>query len=284
MKRMFLVSAGLLMISLSLFAGGGQSSGGAAQNNGAQAAPRVVYVATSGIPRPYTYVDEAGKLVGHNIELVEAIFARLPQYKLEIEVTDFPSIFAGLDADRYQVGVNNFAMNNERKEKYIFSDPMFKNRYIVAVRADNTDLGNQIKTIADLGGKTTMVSVGTNHATVIENFNKTNPRAPILQQYGETNIPVMLQRVESGQEDFNLIDRPMFEFYIHEFGLNLKAIELSNDLSGDLLQTPYTYMLINKGNEQLAADINKARREVIADGTSRKICEKYFGSDYSPEL
>jgi polar amino acid transport system substrate-binding protein len=261
---------------------GCQKKSAAAQNSGAQVTP--VYAATGGSPRPFTYVDESGKVVGHNIELVEAIFARLPQYRLEIEVTDFPSIFAGLDADRYQLGVNNFAMNNERKEKYLFSEPMFKNRYIAAVRADDASMGNEIRTIADLAGKSTLNSVGTNMATAIENFNKTNPPVPILQHYGEANILVALQQVESGQWDFNLIDKPMFEFYVRDFDLTLKGIELGDDLSGDLMQTPYSYLLVSKGNEQLAADINKALREVIADGTSRRICEKYFGSDYSPEL
>jgi len=95
-----------LVIAGVLLTGRRQKGGGAAADRGGgqQAAPRVIYAATGGSPRPFTYVDDSGKVVGHNIELVRAVFARLPQYKLEIEVTDFPSIFAGLDADRYQIG------------------------------------------------------------------------------------------------------------------------------------------------------------------------------------
>jgi polar amino acid transport system substrate-binding protein len=267
-----------------LFFAGAVLYAGGAKNDGSAEAPRVVKGATGGSPRPFTYVDESGKLAGHNIELIQAIFDRLPQYKLELEVTDFPSIFAGLDADRYQIGVNNFAENEERKQKYIFSEPIFKNRYVAAVAASNTALGSQVKTMRDLAGKTTANSVGINVATAIENYNKDNPNAQILQSYTEANLLVTLQEVEQGKWDFNLIDKPMFEVFQREFNLNLKGIEIGDELSGNIMRTPFSYLIVGKGNEQLAADINKALREVILDGTSKRINEKYFGSDYSPDV
>ena len=249
---------------------------------GVQQGQTVVYAATAGMPRQFSYVDESGKIVGHNIELVEAIFERLPQYKLVFEVTDFPSIFAGLDSDRYQLGVNNFSINDERKQKYIFTTPIFKNRYIAAVAENNTSLGDTVRTLADLAGKTTRNTVGTNMATAITNYNNAHPEALIKQDFSETNILVELQLVEAGQYDFNLIDKPLFDFYIKDFGLKLKGIELSPVVSDDMMQSPYSYILASKGSDQLVADINKALAEVIANGTSQRICKKYFGSDYTP--
>ncbi|MDR0731974.1 MAG: transporter substrate-binding domain-containing protein [Treponema sp.] len=268
----------LFLAGVVLYAKGSKDAGTAG------AAPRVVRAATGGSPRPFTYVDESGKLVGHNIELIQAIFDRLPQYKLELELTDFPSIFAGLDADRYQIGVNNFAENEERKQKYIFSEPIFKNRYVAAVAASNTSLGSQVRTLRDLAGKTTANSVGINVATAIENYNKANPNAQILQSYTDANLLVILQEVEQGKWDFNLIDKPMYEVYQKEFNLNLKGLEIGEELSGSIMRTPFSYFVISKGNEQLAADIDRVLREVILDGTSKRINEKYFGSDYSPDV
>jgi polar amino acid transport system substrate-binding protein len=253
-------------------------------NAAAGQAQMEVHAATAGMPRPFSYVDETGKLVGHNIELVEAIFERLPQYKLVFEVTDFPSIFAGLDADRYQLGVNNFSINEERKQKYIFTKPIFENRYIAAVAENNNSLGGTVRTLADLAGKTTLNTVGTNMATAITNHNNANPGALIKQDFSDINLLVALQMVESGQYDFNLIDKPLFDFYINEFGLKLRGIELSPEVSDGMMQSPFSYILASKGNDKLVDDINKALAEVIADGTSKRICEKYFGSDYSPKL
>jgi polar amino acid transport system substrate-binding protein len=288
MKKGIFAGLAILLMGGMVSAGGSNqkttapATGSSAGTTATQAV--LVRAATGGSPRPFTYVNEDNVLVGHNIELVQAIFARLPQYRLELEVTDFPSIFAGLDSDRYQIGVNNFAMNEERKEKYLFSDPIFKNRYIAAVSASNTSLGDNIRTLGDLAGKSTANSVGTNMATAIENYNQANPDRPIKQNYTEANLLATLQEVESGKWDFNLIDKPMFEVYQREFNLQLKGIELGEEVSGTLMQTPYSYLLVSTGNDQLAADINRALREVIADGTSKKINEKYFGSDYSPDL
>ena len=45
---------------------------------------------------------------------------------------------------------------------------------------------------------------------------------------------------------------------------------------------PYSYFVLGKEETQLTKDVNKALKEVIKDGTSKKINEKYFGTDYSP--
>lgn len=267
------LALGVLMTA-GLFAGGSKET-----DTGA----KTVVAATGGMPRPFSYVDESGKTTGHNIELIEAVFARLPQYRLQIEVTDFPSIFAGLDAGRYQIGVNNFAENEERKQKYIFSDPIFKNRYVAAVAATDTRLGGQITTFFDLAGLTTANQIGINGATAIENHNKANPNHKIIQTYSDADLAVQLREVESGKFDFNLIDKPLFEYYQREFGFNLRGVELSAEVSDGLMKTPFSYFIIGKGNDALVADINRALKEVILDGTSKRINEKYFGSDYSPE-
>jgi polar amino acid transport system substrate-binding protein len=155
---------------------------------------------------------------------------------------------------------------------------------VAAVAASNVALGSQVKTFRDLAGKTTANSVGINVATAIENYNKANPDAQILQSYSDADLLLILQEVEQGKWDFNLIDKPMYEVYQKEFNLALKGIELSDDVSGTIMNTPFSYLIISRGNEQLAADINRALREVILDGTSKRINEKYFGSDYSPDV
>ena len=242
----------------------------------------IVKVATAGFPRPFTYVDETNKLVGHNIELLEAVFALLPQYRLEFEVADFPSMFSGLDTDRYQIAANNFTANEQRREKYLFSDPVFKNRHVLAVAENDLSWDSEVPALAGLAGKTTLGHVGTSMATTIESYNQAHPEAPIKQSFSDADLLIDLQQVESGQYDFNLIDKPLIEFYIREFGLKLKIVDLGPSAQDDVMPSPYCYFLLSKGNEKLTEDINGALAAVIADGTSKRICEKYFGSDYTP--
>lgn len=241
-----------------------------------------VYAATGGAPKPFTYVNDSSELEGHNIELIKAVFDRLPQYKLVIEKTDFPSIFAGLDSDRYQIGVNNFAMNEERKEKYLYSDPIFKDQYVAIVASGNDSL-DSVKSLSDLSGLSFIGEAAVNSTTAVENYNKENQDKQIKINYTEEDLVLQLQDVESGKYDFLLIDKPMYEYYNKEYNFKLKELEVSTEVSTSLMAEPYSYFLISKGNDQLQKDINKALQEVIADGTSKKINEKYFGEDYSPE-
>ena len=74
----------------------------------------------------------------------------------------------------------------------------------------------------------------------------------------------------------------MFEYYQKEFNFNVDGVSISNTLSKDLMEEPFSYLIVSKGNDTLTEDINKALKEVIQDGTSKEINLKWFGSDYSP--
>lgn len=241
----------------------------------------VIQAATWGSPKPFTFVNDKNELTGHNIELLKEVFKKLPQYELKIEITDFPSIFAGLDSGRYQIGVNNLAKNTERKEKYLFSDAIFFNEYVAIFKGDNKT-ADTIKTWADLGGLTTITNTGLNITTGLENYNKSNPSNPIKISYTDADFTVQLQHIEDGKNDFMLMDKPMFEYYQREYNFKVKGVDIGNDISKDLLDEPYSYFLLSKGNEKLLEDINKALKEVIAEGTSKAINEKWFGRDYTP--
>lgn len=245
------------------------------------AEPITIYAATGGSPKPFTFVDTDNQLTGHNIDLIKAVFDKLPQYKLEIEVTDFPSIFAGLDSDRYQIGVNNFAKNEKRQEKYLFTDPIFANEYVAIFAKDNKK-AESISSWDDLAGLKTISQAGINITTALENYNAANPQNPINIEYSEEDLVLQIQDVEAGKYDFVLMDKPMFEYYQKEFNFNATGVPINNDVSKDLMGEPFSYLIVSKGNEQLVEDLNKALKEVIEDGTSKEINLKWFGSDYSP--
>ena len=239
-----------------------------------------VIAATGGNPKPFTF-EEDGKLTGHNIELLKAVFDRLPQYKLEITKVEFASMFSGLSSGRYQIAVNNLAKNEEREKNYQFSDPIFKNSYVVIFKKGNSK-AKEASTWADLAGLSTVGSAGVNSTTAIEEYNKSNPDKEIALNYSSEDLKSQLQGVESGKYDFLVMDKPMFAYYQKEYDLDLVGKDISGSLSTDFMAEPYSYFVLGKEETQLTKDINKALKEVIEDGTSKKINEKYFGTDYSP--
>lgn len=268
-----------LLLVLSGCASQNSSNSGTSTSAPAAAKTKIV-VATSGNPKPFTYVNEKNELVGYDIEVAKAVFSQLPQYEVSFEKTEFASVLAGLDADRYQVGANNFAMNEKRKEKYIYTDATFKNQYVIAVASNRND----INSFKDLQGKTSEVNAGVNYTTALENYNKDHSDKPVKLQYTEAELLPILQNVESGKSDFQLIDAAMLQKYIIEFKLNLKTITLTEDDS-KLVGTPFSYLLVSKSanGEQLAKDINGALAKLTKDGTIGKISVKYFDKDFSPK-
>ncbi|WP_431769883.1 transporter substrate-binding domain-containing protein [Streptococcus gallolyticus] len=239
-----------------------------------------VVAATSGSPKPFTY-EEDGELTGQNIELIKAVFEKLPQYKLKIVKVEFSSIFSGLTSGRYQIAVNNLAKNAEREKKYLFTDPIFKNSYVVIFK-NGSDKAKTADEWSDLAGLSTVGSSGVNSTTAIEEYNKANPDNTIELNYSSEDLKSQLEGVESGKYDFLVMDKPMFEYYQKEYSLDLTGKTISGDLSTALMSEPYSYFVVGKEETQLAEDINAALKEVVEDGTSKQINEKYFDEDYSP--
>lgn len=242
---------------------------------------RTIIAATGGAPKPFTY-EEDGKLTGQNIDLLKAVFKKLPQYKLQIVKVEFSSMFSGVTSGRYQIAVNNLTKNEEREKNYLFSDPIFKNAYVVAF-SDKSSHIKAANTWSDLAGLSTIGSAGVNTTTAIEEYNKANSDRSINLNYSAEDLKSQLEGVESGKYDFIVMDKPMFEFYQEEYDLNLIEKEISGDLESALLPEPNSYFVLGKEEKTLSEDINKALKEVIFEGTSKKINDNYFGEDYSPD-
>ena len=277
MKKNQIVKTFLTLTGALLLAACGSTN---AAETSEESSKEKIVIATSGAPKPFTYVNENDELVGYDIELVEAVFEKIDKYDISFEKAERASVLSGLDTDRYQVGANNFASNDERREKYIFSDAIYKNQYVIAVAEESTEINN----FNDLVGKSTEVSPGLNYATALEKYNEENPDALIDINYSEAELLVVLQGVESGKHDFQLIDKAMASLFIEEHGLKLKLIELSEEDSSRI-GAPYSYLLISKTDDgaALVEEINAALKEAIEDGTITEISEKYFGEDFAPK-
>ena len=107
-------------------------------------------VALEGAWQPWSFHDESDTLVGYDVEVSRAIAEKLgvePEY---VE-SDWDSLFAGLDAGRYDLVCNGVEVTEERAKTYDFTTPYGYIHTALAVRKDNED----IKSFEDLAGKTT---------------------------------------------------------------------------------------------------------------------------------
>ena len=245
-------------------------SGGAKKEEAAS--KKEIIVATNASPKPFNY-EENGELTGYEIELVRAIFKDSEKYDVKFEKTEWSGVFAGLDADRYQMAVNNISYTKERAEKYLYAAPTAKNPNVLVVKKDDSS----IKSLDDIGGKSTEVVQGTTSAKQLEDYNKQHSDNPTVLNYTRADFQQIMGRLSDGQFDYKIFDKIGVETVIKDQGLdNLKVIELPSD------QQPYVYPLLAKGQDELKTFVDKRIKELYKDGTLEKLSKQFFGDTYLP--
>ena len=83
----------------------------------------VLRVGTEGVYAPFSYHDEAtGQLAGYDVDVARAVGDKLG-VKVEFVETPWDSIFAALEANRFDVVANEVTITKERQGKYDLSEP-----------------------------------------------------------------------------------------------------------------------------------------------------------------
>ena len=212
-------------------------------------------------------------MTGYEIEVMREIFKGSDKYEVNFNKTEWSSIFAGLDGDRYQIGVSNLSYDKKRAEKYLYPNPYAKNPVALVVRKDSG-----IKSLDDIGGKSTEVIQGTSTAKQLEAYNEEHKDNPTELKYTDGTIQSILANLSDGRSDYKIFERLTVEALIKDQGLdNLEVIELPSD------QQPYVYPILAKGEKELETFVNKRIKELYEDGTLEKLSKKYFGGTYLPE-
>ncbi|QOD13063.1 transporter substrate-binding domain-containing protein [Psychrobacter sp. 28M-43] len=101
-----------------------------AEADTATEAPLNIKIATESSYKPFSYTDADGKLIGYEIELVDALCA---QMKAECEVIsqDWDGLIPGLNAQKFDAAIAGMSITPERKEVVDFSDPYFHSGIIL---------------------------------------------------------------------------------------------------------------------------------------------------------
>ena len=241
------------------------STGAADQLAAIQANGKLV-VALEGAWQPWSYHDESDTLVGNDVEVSRAIAEKLgvePEY---VE-SDWDSLFAGLDAGRFDIVCNGVEVTDERAKTYDFTTPYGYIHTALAVRKDNED----IKSFEDLKGKTTANSLASTYMELAESYGATVQGIDTLEE--------TIQLLTAGRIDATLNADVSFYDYLNVHpDADFKLVAQTEDAS-------HVAIPVRKGDDSasLLEAINTAIEELRADGTLKALGEKYFGQDISSE-
>ena len=268
-----MAAAGVLTLAgCSSNSGSSAAASGAASSTGAddqlaaiQANGKLV-VALEGAWQPWSYHDESDTLVGYDVEVSRAIAEKLgvePEY---VE-SDGDSLFAGLDAGRFDIVCNGVEVTDERSKTYDFTTPYGYIHTALAVRKDNED----IKSFEDLKGKTTANSLASTYMELAESYGATVQGIDTLEE--------TIQLLTAGRIDATLNADVSFYDYLNVHpDADFKLVAQTEDAS-------HVAIPVRKSDDSasLLEAINTAIEELRADGTLKALGEKYFGQDISSE-
>jgi len=235
------------------------SSGDEAPQAGATSEAGVLRVGTEGTYSPFSFHDADGELTGYDVEVVTAVADELG-LDVEFSETTWDSIFAGLEAERYDVIANQVTVNDERAGKYDLSEPYTVSTGVALVAADN----DAVTSLDDVSGLTAAQSATSNWSQVA-----TDAGATVESVEGLTQAVALLKQ---GRIDVTFNDDLAVLDYLKQSGDTSVKIAFE---TGDTVEQAFA---LRKGSD-LTARIDEALASLRADGTLTQISEKWFGDD-----
>ncbi|MEO8548753.1 MAG: ABC transporter substrate-binding protein/permease [Kofleriaceae bacterium] len=204
---------------------------------------------------PYVYQDASGKLIGFEVDLMDAIARRLG-VKARMVQYNWSNLVQSLERGDFDIVMNGLEATQERKDRILLSDPYYVYAETLTVRTSS-----EARSLFELGGK----RVGTLNQTYAHDILRMMPSIHEVLYEGNEEPYIDL---ETGRSDAVLLDNIIADRYG------------CTDKHPALKCVPYdiargTYVIgIRKGDAPLKAAIDKALADMRADGELRRILEK----------
>ncbi|RVJ54727.1 amino acid ABC transporter [Sinorhizobium medicae] len=227
-------------------------------------------IGTEGAYPPFNFVDSTGKIGGFDVEIGLALCERM---KIECEVVaqDWDGIIPGLLASKYDMIIASMFITEDRKKQVAFTDPYYLAAMTHAAPkgAGITDFSNEA-----LKGKVIGAQSGTTQADYIAAVYP-DAEIKLYPTQDEANLDMV-----NGRLDLQVGDMlPLIDW-----------VTKNDDGKGccELIGEPITDkkfvgdgvgIAVRQEDNELREKLNKALDQIRADGTYKKINDKYFTID-----
>lgn len=226
----------------------------------------VLKVATPGTLYPTSYHDDADKLTGYEIEMLDEIGKRL-DIKVEYQEIGVAEAFTAVDSGKVDIAVNNFDTTKERLEKYNFSIPYKYSIGGMIVREDGSS-GIEAADLSDWKGKKAGGGAGTQYMKLAEKLGA----EPVI--YDNVTNDVYLRDVSTGRTDFIPND-----YYTQVIAVKY-ILQQFPDIKVKMGTPKYNPteqgIVMSKADTSLKEKLDEALKSMKEDGTLKAISEKYY--------
>ena len=235
---------------------------------GAFAADKIK-IGTEGAYPPFNSVTADGKVVGFDIDIANALCEKM-KAECQIVTQDWDGIIPGLIAKKYDAIIASMSITDERKTQVDFTNPYYKSALTFVGKKGSGITEVTAETLKD---KTIGAQAGTTQADFITAaFPDVELKSYPTQD--EVNLDLISGRIDLGVSDLF----PMLDWIAQ--AKDGACCEL---VGAPVLDPKYAGqgagIAVRQEDDTLREAINKALDEIVADGTYKKINEKYFTID-----
>lgn len=226
----------------------------------------VLQVCTHLSYKPFQFKDDAGKVVGFDVDLMDLVAKKLGA-KQEIVDIDFAQITSGavFAAKKCDAGAAATTITDKRKGAILFSDSYFEATQALIVKK-----GSGIKDLPDLKGKKIGVQTDTTGAEYATKNKDTNGYEIVVFD----DMPTQLAGVLAGRADGAVNDNGV----VFDYAKDNPTTEVVKEFN-----TGEQYGIMFQKDNANATALAKVTNEVLtaakADGTYNTIYKKWFGVD-----
>ena len=222
-----------------------------------------ILIGTTGDYRPLSFCEEDGTYWGFGIEVAKEIAKRMG-VGVEFRKTSWPTLTTDVLAEpqKFDLAIGGITITDTRRETMLMSEGYLANGKTILCRTSEAD---RYKSLADIDRPEVRVMV--NPGGLNEKFaNENLTHATIIVHPRNEEIPSL---IAEGEADVMITEITEAPYYVQ------------NDvrLAAPLLNAPFNHgeigVLMQKGQEDLLQMVNATIRQMKADGSLRKLHEKY---------
>src|SRR5690606_21368272 len=218
-------------------------------------------IGTEGALPPFTMISPRGEVVGFDIDIAQALCARM-NVECEVVLFDWDGLIPALNSGKFDMLAASMSVTEERKQAISFTDPYYTNKlqFVAPKSKDFKTDKNSLK------GKV----IGAQRATIAGIWLEGNLEDLVDIKLYDTQENAYLD-LSTGR-----VDAMLFDKYAQWEWLNSPAGKDFEFKGEPVFDDDKIAIGVRKNDDELRERLNKALAEILADGTYEKINAKYF--------
>ena len=230
---------------------------------------KTIRIATEGAYPPFNDTDTSGRLVGFDIDIAKALCDKM-QVTCQFQAEDWDNIIPSLISDKFDAIVSSMPITDERRRRVAFSARYYERASSFVAPKDSAIPSFDA---AGLKGKVVGVLSATSQARFLQ--GEIAPGGAQIRLY-DTQDEAEAD-LAAGRLDVLFADKIVLFDWLAKTGTACCVIK------ADVDPTRYTQyfgdgegIAVRKEDTDLAGKFSKAIADIVADGTYKKINDKYF--------